>query len=77
MNLCDACHSLEKAKDMPEVPNFDESMKYTFDKFMDRTLVQESSRPGIRTVDDSPQRKRAMKNQERPLGRMFIGGGKK
>lgn len=46
-----------------------------FDKFMDSILVTEARKPAVPW--DSPQRERARRRQERPLGRIrFVGGAK-
>jgi len=46
-----------------------------FDKFMDRILTEEHPLKQ-RTSNDSPQRARAAKIQERPLGRIRMGGSR-
>lgn len=44
----------------------------TFDKFMDSILMSENFSKTMRTVNDSPQRIRAKRNQERPLNRIVV-----
>jgi hypothetical protein len=44
-----------------------------FDKFMDSILISENRRSPIKCEPDSPQRIRAKRNQERPLGRIRFG----
>jgi len=46
-----------------------------FDKFMDRILSEEHPK-GMAVLVDSPQRIRAARNQERPLGRIRMNGGR-
>ena len=46
---------------------------FTFDKFMDSIIIAENKRSPMKTMHDSPQRTRAMRNQERPLGRIIFG----
>lgn len=46
---------------------------YNFDKFMDSIIVQETKR-GMPVLNDSPHRRRAIREQERPLGRTRFGG---
>lgn len=48
---------------------------FTFDKFMDSILISENKRVPLRCEPDSPQRIRAKRNQERPLGRIRFGRG--
>jgi hypothetical protein len=45
----------------------------TFDKFMDSIVMKESVRPGIKTLDDSPMRERARRNQDRPANKIKVG----
>lgn len=45
-----------------------------FDKFMDKILIQEGHNRKVTKQDDSPQRRRQAARQERPLGRIRIGG---
>ncbi len=48
-----------------------------FGKFMDRILNEGATRrPQVPTEDDSLQRKRAARVQERPLGRIRMGGSR-
>lgn len=47
--------------------------KFTFDKFMDRILVETKKR-GINVVQDNPRRSVAARYQERPLGKTRVGG---
>lgn len=57
---------------MPEAVEF-ERAPAAFDKFMGR-ILQEEKRSGPAVVmTDSPQRLRAARHQERPLGRTRIG----
>lgn len=49
---------------------------FGFDKFMDRILVEEHIKTGIKTVADSPQRKRQQARQENPLGRIRFGSNR-
>lgn len=44
-----------------------------FDKFMNRILSEETKK-GMSVLNDSPHRKRAIREQERPMGRTRIGG---
>lgn len=45
-----------------------------FDKFMDRILIDEGqNRPAVKQ-EDSPQRKRAARHQDRPLNKIRFGG---
>lgn len=48
----------------------------SFDKFMDTILVKEGSVVSrkMRTLNDSPQRERARKHQEKPLNRITYRG---
>jgi hypothetical protein len=50
---------------------FDESTD--FDKFMDRTLLDEGKRKMVDKPEDNPQRRRALGHQNRPLDRTRIG----
>lgn len=54
-----------------EPDRYDEGV--SFDRFMDRILTEERGQRIMRTVDDSPQRKRQAARQERPLGRIRMG----
>lgn len=51
-------------------PVDDESMAENFNKFMDDIIIKENRRC---TGEDSPQRERARRHQERPLGRIRFG----
>lgn len=44
-----------------------------FDRFMNRILSEETKK-GMSVLNDSPHRKRALREQERPMGRTRIGG---
>jgi hypothetical protein len=48
---------------------------FTFDRFMDDIIIKEGAglNKKTKTVGDSPQRARARKHQERPLGRIRYG----
>ncbi len=47
---------------------------FTFDRFMDNIIIKEgASNTKVKTLADSPQRVRARKHQERPLGRIRFG----
>lgn len=72
------CECCDKKKEDCECdadcPNCDCKKKnesFTFDKFMDAIVIQELHR---RPMNDSPNRERARRHQERPLNRIKIGG---
>lgn len=44
-----------------------------FDKFIDSILISENKRTHMKCEPDSPQRLRAKRNQENPLGRIRFG----
>lgn len=44
-----------------------------FDRFMNRILSEENKK-GLPVLNDSPHRKRALREQERPMGRTRFGG---
>ena len=46
----------------------------SFDRFMDDILIKESKQPQIKTENDSAQRKRAARYQDRPGNKTRIGG---
>lgn len=50
-----------------------EAQAFTFDKFMDSIVLSEGKRA---PAGDSPNRERAKRHQERPLGRIRFGGAK-
>lgn len=45
-----------------------------FDKFMDRILVSEGHLRAPAREEDSPQRRRAARHQDRPLNKIRFGG---
>lgn len=45
-----------------------------FDKFMDRILVNEGHLRAPTREEDSPQRRRAARHQDRPLNKIRFGG---
>lgn len=53
--------------------NDDLSEGTNFDKFMSR-IISEETKKGMAVLNDSPHRKRALREQERPLGRTRVGG---
>lgn len=46
---------------------------FGFSKFMDR-IISEETKKGMPVLNDSPHRKRALREQEHPMGRTRIGG---
>lgn len=46
---------------------------FGFGKFMNR-IISEETKTGLPVLNDSPHRKRALREQERPMGRTRIGG---
>lgn len=46
---------------------------FGFGRFMNR-IISEETKKGMPVLNDSPHRKRALREQERPLGRTRIGG---
>ena len=47
---------------------------FSFDRFMDDIIIKEGAgNTKVKTLNDSPQRIRARKHQERPLGRIRFG----
>jgi len=76
---CGAPPGMPCSVDCPEAgqPDPDRYRESAYDRFMDRILVQESTAgPRLKTLDDSPLRARAARNQERPLGRTRMGAAR-
>jgi len=46
---------------------------FTFDKFMDKIVLEDNKE---RPTGDSPMRDRAKRHQGRPMGRTCFGGGR-
>lgn len=75
--MCECCN--QKKEDCACEPDCEcgckksQNESYGFDKFMDSILISENKRKTIKCASDSPQRERARRNQERPLGRTFFG----